>query len=125
SIVAMWNRELSTNELNLFYNSTKDRFKPLSTLNLYSNLSLYLTQNSYSSLSSSEIWYDVVNNNNFVLVANTTATTPNPTFTTVQGLPTKYWSFDGGDFFTLLDANPALIENFHKVNANGTIAAWI
>ena len=56
--------------------------------------------------------------------ANSTATTDDPTFNGSAGSAAAYWSFDGGDFFSLKSgANTTFLNNLHKTTGGADF--WI
>src|SRR5690606_22838104 len=59
--------------------------------------------------------------------ASSSGGSDDPTFNGTAGAQSssEYWSFDGGDYFTLGQSNPTWVNNIHKDGAKFTIAAWI
>lgn len=82
--------------------------------------------NSYSGAGQS--WLDTSGNAYDFFRGTTSASqSTDPTFNGSAGAQSssEYWSFDGGDFFTLNQSNPAWVNNIHKNNAAVTLAAWV
>lgn len=48
-----------------------------------------------------------------------------PTFNGVANTLAAYWSFDGGDYFTLGQSNPTWVNNLHKDNAQFSFILWV
>ena len=82
--------------------------------------------NSYDG--TSQTWTDVSGGAySFYRGSTSAAQSTDPTFNGSAGRQSsaEYWSFDGGDYFTLNQANPTWINNAHKNGAKLTIAAWV
>ncbi|TGP49717.1 hypothetical protein EN873_27635 [bacterium M00.F.Ca.ET.230.01.1.1] len=80
------------------------------------------------SFSTGQVWNDTSGNGlNFNLGTSTGAEGSDPTFNGSTGSlsSSTYWGFDGGDYFTLGQANTARINNFHKAGAKWTLATWM
>lgn len=87
---------------------------------LTSNLQLCLDVGDPASYASGQTWADRSGNAyNFYLGADGSATASDPTYAAVADRQ-SYFSFDGGDYFTLAQANPTWINNMHKNNAAWT-----
>jgi hypothetical protein len=78
---------------------------------------------------SGQTWTDRSSSSSHFLVGATAgAEASDPTFNGIAGNLTEseFWSFDGGDWFTVATAaNPAWIESFHKAGARFTVIAWV
>lgn len=108
----------------------RQRVAPLlQRLGLAANLRLLLDAgdgNSYPG--SGQNWTDLSGNAyNFLLGATSSAEASDPTFNGAAWHlgGTEYFSFDGGDYFTLGQANPTWANNLHKNGALYTIVSWV
>lgn len=106
--------------------TSKSYYQLLSDLGLTSGLKVCLDAGSSSSYSTGQTWSDLSGNStNFYRGDTSSSEATDPTFTGTAGnLATgTYWSFDGGDHFTLTASNPTWINNLHKDNAKFTMIA--
>lgn len=105
---------------------------PFAGLNLYeiaqalgldAGLSVALDAGAASSYSSGQTWTDLAGLANFYRGGGSSAEGVDPTFSGTPGAVTasEYWSFDGGDYFSLAGSNPAIFNSMNKNNANFTI----
>jgi hypothetical protein len=98
-------------------------------LGLQANLKLCLDAGDSASYDgSSQTWTDLSGGGyNFLRGTTNASQASDPTFNGVAGRQSsgEYFSYDGGDVFTLGQANPAWLQTFHKANAKLTIAEWI
>jgi len=92
---------------------------------LSTNLKLAMDAVDFKQISYGQYWFDPLNPEDFSRGANATASTDDPTLNGSAGVATTYWSFDGGDFFRYLGANPTWLQNFHKDNAALTIVGIV
>lgn len=101
----------------------------LRDLNLTTNLKLCLDAgDSQSYDGSSQTWTDLSGGGyNFYRGTTSGAEGSDPTFNGSAGHQSKneYFSFDGGDWFTLNQSNPSWVSAIHKNNAVFTIIEWI
>ncbi|RWE78798.1 LamG-like jellyroll fold domain-containing protein [Mesorhizobium sp.] len=100
----------------------------ISGIGLTGGLLFVLDAADSASYSSGQVWNDTSGNGlNFNLGTTTGAEGSDPTFNGTVGSQSSstYWSFDGGDYFTLGQANTTRINNFHKAGAKWTVATWI
>lgn len=100
----------------------------ITDLGLTSGLELCLDAGDLNSYASGQTWEDVSGNGYDFLRGTTSSSQSNdPTFNGTPGdqSSSEYWSFDGGDYFTLGQANPTWVNNVHKNNATVTFASWI
>jgi hypothetical protein len=82
--------------------------------------------NSYSG--SGQVWSDTSGNAyHFNRGTGSGSDSADPTFNGTAGRQSsaEYWSFDGGDYFTLGQSNPTWVNNLHKNDALFSIAGWI
>jgi hypothetical protein len=82
--------------------------------------------NSYDG--SSQVWKDLSGGGyDFNRGSGSGSDSADPTYNGTAGRQSsgEYFSFDGGDYFTLAQANPAWVNNLHKDNAKLSIAAWV
>lgn len=97
-------------------------------LGLTTNLQLCLDAGDIESYDgTSQTWKDRSGNGYDFVRGNTTSSeTSDPTFHgTAGGISSgEYFSFDGGDWFTLGQSNPTWIEALHKDNAKFSIIGW-
>lgn len=99
----------------------------IGSLGLTSGLQLCLDPGDGNSYTSGQTWADVSGNGyDFLRGSTSSSQASDPTF---NGTPngqsaSEYWSFDGGDYFTLGQANPAWVNNLHKDNAVFTALGW-
>lgn len=100
----------------------------ITSLGLTSGLQLCLDAGDAASYTSGQVWTDRSGNGyNFNRGSGSGSDAADPTFNGSAGgdSSSEYWSFDGGDYFTLGQANPAWVNNIHKNNAAATLACWI
>jgi hypothetical protein len=97
----------------------------IQSLGLAANLKLCLDAGDVASYGSGQTWADRSGGaTDFYLGTGSGSDAADPTFNGVAGGLSKneYWSFDGGDIFSLVAAsNPAWAQTFHKNNALLTI----
>jgi hypothetical protein len=82
--------------------------------------------NSYSG--SGQVWSDTSGGAyHFNRGTGSGSDSADPTFNGTAGRQSsaEYWSFDGGDFFRLAQANPTWVNNLHKNNALWAFAGWM
>ena len=96
---------------------------------LSASLQLCVDAGSATSYSGSgQVWNDLSGNSvNFNRGTDNSSSTDDPTFNGSSGglSSSEFWSFDGGDFFELENANPSWIDTFHKDGATLTLMIWI
>lgn len=100
----------------------------ITSLGLASGLQLCLDAGDLNSYASGQTWEDVSGNGyDFLRGSTSSSQATDPTFNGTPGgdSSSEYWSFDGGDYFTLGQSNPAWVNNIHKNNATVTFAAWV
>ena len=100
----------------------------ITDLSLTTNLQLCLDAGDGDSYTSGNKWLDVSGNgHDFFLGSDGATASEKPTFNgTVNGVSAnEYWSFDGGDFFRLENANPAWVDNLHQDTAVLSVLAII
>jgi hypothetical protein len=100
----------------------------ITSLGLTSGLKLCLDAGDAISYTSGQTWADRSGNGyDFVRGTTSASQATDPTFNGSAGgkSSSEYWSFDGGDYFTLGQANPTWINNIHKNNAQFTLACWV
>jgi Concanavalin A-like lectin/glucanases superfamily len=75
----------------------------------------------------SQTWLDRGQGNDFFRGTTSGAQASDPTFNGTAGAlnENEYFSFDGGDVFTLDTTNPDWVNSIHKSNAKFTLAGWI
>jgi Concanavalin A-like lectin/glucanases superfamily len=94
-------------------------------LGLTSSLQLCLDARDKDSFTSGQKWLDRSGNGyDFFVGADGSATATDPTFTGVAGMPSAYFGFDGGDYFTYDTTDETWMQNIHKDNAAFTLATW-
>ncbi len=100
----------------------------LRTLTLDTNLRICLDAgDSRSYDGSSQLWKDRSGGGyDFNRGTTTSSETSDPTFNGIVGRQSvgEYFSVDGGDWFTLGQANPSWVDSFHKAGAKLTIVEW-
>lgn len=100
----------------------------LSNLGLLTNLKLCLDagdSNSYDG--SSQTWKDLSGGAyDFYRGTGSGSDASDPTFNGTAGKQSsgEYFSFDGGDWLTLAQSNPAWVNNLHKDSAKLAMCAW-
>lgn len=95
-------------------------------LGLATNLKLCLDAGDLDSYASGQTWTDRSGQGvDFYRGATSGSDATDPTFNGVAGnlSQNEYWSFDGGDIFSLVGSNPSWVQTFHKNNAALTIMA--
>jgi hypothetical protein len=100
----------------------------INSLGLQSGLELCLDAGAASSYDgSSQTWTDL-SGNGYSFFRGTTSGSEgsDPTFNGVSGRQSssEYFSYDGGDVFTISVSNPAWVNNLFKNNALGTVVLW-
>lgn len=108
--------------------SNQNAMNILRNLGLTANLQLCLDAGDATSFTSGQTWSDLSGGgHHFYLGADNTIAANDPTFTGHPGNRSHndYWSFDGGDFFRHIGANPSWANDIHKDNAIFTIALWV
>jgi len=94
---------------------------------LATNLKLCLDAAEAASYSSGQTWTDrSTSATNFYRGTTSGSDAADPTFNGTAGNLSRneYWSFDGGDYFTLVSgSNPSWVQPFHKDGATFTIMA--
>lgn len=104
-------------------------YNTLTNLGLLSNLKICLDAadlNSYDG--SAQTWKDLSGNgNHFYRGATSSGGSDDPTFNGVAGRESlnEYFSYDGGDFFTLSVANPSWLNAAHKAGGKLSMAQWV
>lgn len=97
----------------------------ITKLGLRSSLQLCLDAGDSASYASGQTWADVSGNgNDFYRGLTSGADATDPTFNGTAGQNTiaEYWSFDGGDYFSIVSgANPTWVNDFFKNNGVGTL----
>lgn len=100
----------------------------ISKLGLTSGLQLCLDAGDATSYpGSGQLWIDLSGNGyDFYRGTSSSSEGNDPTFNGSAGglSANEYWSFDGGDYFTLAQANPTWVNNIPKDNAKLTIMVW-
>jgi len=96
-------------------------------IGLASNLKLCLDGGDALSYSSGQTWADRSGQGtDFYRGSGSGSDAADPTFNGNAGNPSSYWSFDGGDYFSLVaGSNPSWVEPFHKDGATFTIMAAV
>ena len=77
---------------------------------------------------SSQTWTDLSGGGaDFCRGSTTSSQATDPTFNGVSGgrSSSEYFSNDGGDFFTIISANPSWVEAMHKSGGTWTVAEWV
>ena len=101
----------------------------LTQLGLLTNLQLCLDAGDSASYSGSgQTWSDLSGGGvDFVRGATSSSESSDPTFNGVAGNQSgnEYFSYDGGDLFTIAGTVPTWVSNLHKDNATFTIIEWI
>ncbi len=111
-----------------FTSSKLSALQAIQALGLTTGLQLCLDAGDENSYTSGQVWNDRSGNAyNFNRGSSSGAEGSDPTFNGTAGQLSgnEFWSFDGGDYFTLGQANPTSINNLHKNNAVFALAAWI
>lgn len=98
-------------------------------LGLTSGLKLCLDAGDISSYDgTSQTWADVSGNSySFYRGSGSGSDAADPTFNGTAGRQSssEFFSFDGGDYFTLNQANPTWVDNLHKDNAKVSAVCWL
>jgi len=100
----------------------------LKNLGLTTNLRVCLDAgdlNSYDG--TSQTWKDLSGGGyDFFRGTSSSSDSSDPTFNGTAGRLSsgEYLSYDGGDYFTLAQTNPAWVNTFHKAGAKFTICQW-
>ncbi len=100
----------------------------IQTLGLTTGLQLCLDAGDAASYASGQVWSDVSGNGyHFNRGTGSGADAADPTFNGTAGnmSSSEFWSFDGGDYFTLGQANPTWVNNLHKDSAKFAMAGWL
>lgn len=101
----------------------------LTELGLNSGLKIVLDASDTASYGGSgQTWSDTSGNGyHFYLGSGSSSDSADPTFAGTAGQQSsgEYFSLDGGDYFTLNQANPSWANNFHKSGAKFSILQWI
>lgn len=100
----------------------------LTELGLNSGLKLTLDPGDAASYASGQTWTDLSGNAyNFLRGDTSSSETSDPSFSGTAGnqSSSEYWTFDGGDYFTLGQANPSWVDNIHKSGAKFSILEWV
>lgn len=111
------------------FNAGTSLVNELTNLGLLSNLKVCLDAgdpNSYPG--SGQTWFDLSGNgNHFYRGSGSGSDSADPTYVGNGngGTYREYFSYDGGDYFTLATANPSWLQTFHKAGAKFTIAEWV
>lgn len=99
------------------------------SLGLSGNLKLCLDAGDNASYDgSSQTWVDLSGGSySFYRGSGSGSDASDPTFSGVSGgrSSSDYFSLDGGDYFTLNQANPSWVDAMHKTGATFTIAQWV
>lgn len=102
--------------------------RSLTNLGLTTNLQICLDAGASDSYTSGETWTDLSGNgNHFYRGADGTADGANPTFNGAVGAQSanEYWSFDGGDYFTLVPSVSTWMTNTYQNNSICSLCAWV
>lgn len=106
----------------------RSALQTIQMLGLTTGLQLCLDAgDSVSYSGSGQTWSDRSGNGyDFLRGTTSSSQASDPTFNGTAGQLSKneYWSFDGGDWFTLGQANPTWVNNIHKNNAVFAVAGW-
>lgn len=109
--------------------SGNDLLSIIQSLSLTTNLQLCLDAGDSASYSGSgQTWNDRSGGGyNFYRGADGSAGGTDPTFNGTPGAlsSSNYWSYNGSQYFTLAQSNPAWVNNIHKAGAVYTIAQWV
>lgn len=100
----------------------------IKNLGLSSGLQLCLDAGDANSYSSGQKWLDLSGNGyDFFRGSDGTSQSSDPTHNGTPGgqSVSEYWSFDGGDYFTLDETNPTWVNNLHKDNATWGFCFWM
>lgn len=100
----------------------------LVSLGLTANLQCCLDVGDAASYTSGQTWFDeTANAANFYLGTSGSVSGSDPTFNGTPGnlSSNEYWSFNGSQFFTLAQTNPAWVNNMHKAGQTQAILAWV
>lgn len=111
------------------FTSNASMYSTLLTLGLTTNLKLCLDAGDTESyIGSGQTWTDRSGGGyDFYRGTTSGAEGSDPTFNGTAGHNSsgEYFSVDGGDWFTLAQANPSWVNNIHKAGAVFTIAEWV
>jgi hypothetical protein len=97
-------------------------------LGLTSGLQLILDAGDEDSYTSGQTWTDLSGaGTDFYRGSTSSSQSTDPTFNGVVGgrSSAEYFSLDGGDFFTIVSANPSWVEDMHQSGGTWTVAEWI
>jgi len=106
----------------------RSALQAIQALGLTTGLQLCLDAGDSVSYTSGQSWLDR-SGNGYDFFRGTTAASQStdPTFNGTAGQLSgnEYWSFDGGDLFTLDQANPTWVNNIPKNSAKWSFAVWV